>query len=155
MATGLNHLHSFNRYFLLIALFYVLYRAFDGWLRRKPFTAADDKASLVLFILAHLQLTIGLIQYIFTSGLTQAAFANMGAAMKDPWLRYFAVEHITGMILAIVLISVGRIASKKAASDNEKHRKLAIYTASGLLIIIAVLSMRGLLFSRVVDVVGQ
>lgn len=155
MATGLNHLHSFNRYFLLIALFYVLYRAFDGWLRRKPFTAADDKASLVLFILAHLQLTIGLIQYFFTSGQTTIWFGNIAGAMKNSWARYFVVEHITAMILAIILISVGRIASKKATSDNEKHRKLAIYTAVALLIIIGTLSMRGLLFSRVVDVVGQ
>lgn len=148
-------MHSFNRYFLLIALFYVLYRAFDGWLRRKPFTNADDKASLVLLILADVQLLVGAAQYWLTSGFTKAAFANMGAAMKDPWLRYFSVEHITGMLIAILLIHLGRTFSKKAASDNEKHKKLAIYTGLALLIIIGTLSMRGLLFSRVADVVGQ
>lgn len=146
MNTFLTTLHSYNRYLILAALVFVLFRAFSGWLGRKPFEKMDNTASLVLLILAHLQLLIGLIMYAFTSTWTQTAFADFGAAMKDPMQRYFAVEHITAMLIAIVLIQLGRTFSKKAADDTGKHRKLAVYTSIALLIIAATLAQKGLLF---------
>lgn len=146
MNTFLTTLHSYNRYLILAALVFVLYRAYSGWLGRKPFEKPDNTASLVLLILAHLQLLIGLIMYAFTSTWTQMAFANFGAAMKDPMQRYFAVEHILAMIIAIALIQLGRTFSKKATNDTEKHRKLAVYTSIALLIIVGTLAQKGLLF---------
>lgn len=148
MDTFLNTLHSYNRYLVLAAMVFVLIRAYNGWLNRKPFEKADNTASVVLLGLAHLQALIGLIQYAFTSTWTQTAFANFGAAMKDPMMRYFAVEHITGMLIAVALIQVGRSLSKKATDDVSKHRKLAIYTSIALVIIVGTLTMakKGLLF---------
>lgn len=139
-------LHSYNRYLILAALVFVLFRSYSGWLGRKPFEKADNTASLVLLILSHLQLLIGLIQYAFTSTWTQTAFADFGAAMKDPMQRYFAVEHISAMLIAIVLIQLGRTFSKKATDDTQKHRKLAIYTTIALVIIVGTLAQKGLLF---------
>lgn len=152
MHTVLNTIHSYNRYLLLIALAYVLYRAYTGWLGRKDYTKNDNTAAAALLGLTHLQLLVGLIQYAFTSGYTKAAFANMGAAMKNEWLRYFAVEHITAMILAVVFIQLGRTLSKKAKSDVDKHKKLAIYTTIGLLLIVVSLASKGLLFSSLTSV---
>lgn len=145
MQSLLNTLHSYNRYLILAALIFVLFRAFSGWLGRKPFEALDQKASLVLLILAHTQLLLGLIMYAFTSTWTQTAFANMGAAMKDPMMRYFAVEHIAAMLIAIALIHVGYSTSKKATDPQEKHRKLAIYVSIALVIIAGTLAQKGLL----------
>lgn len=139
-------LHSYNRYLILAALIFVLFRSYSGWLGRKSFENADDKGSLALLILSHLQLLIGLIQYAFTSTWTQTAFADFGAAMKDPMQRYFAVEHILAMIIAITLIQLGRTFSKKATDAAEKHRKLAIYTSIAFLLIVGTLAQKGLLF---------
>ena len=150
MQSIVNILHSYNRYLILAALVYVLFRSFSGWLGKKPFTKADNTASLVLMILAHTQLLLGLIQYFVTSPFTTSANANMDSA----WVRYFKMEHITGMILAIVLIHLGRTFSKKASSDELKHKKLAVYTAVATLIIVGMLAMKGLLFSTVVDAVS-
>ena len=144
-------LHSYNRYLILAALVFVLFRSYSGWLGRKPFEKADNTASLVLLILSHLQLLIGLIQYAFTSTWTQTAFADFGAAMKDPMQRYFAVEHISAMLIAIVLIQLGRTFSKKATDDLQKHRKLAIFTSIALVIIVGTLAQKGLLFGTLKD----
>ncbi len=141
----LSTLHSYNRYLILAALIFVLFRAYTGWLNRKPFEKTDDTASLVLLILTHLQLLIGLIMYAFTSTWTQTAFANFGAAMKDSMMRYFAVEHITAMLIAVVMVQLGRTFSKKAADDTRKHRILAIYTTIALVIIAGTLAQKGLL----------
>lgn len=145
MHTLLATLHSYNRYLILAALLFVLFRAFSGWLTRRPYEKIDNTASLVLVSLAHLQLLIGLIMWGFTSAWTQTAFANMGLAMKDPNQRYWAVEHLVAMLIAIVLIQLGRTFAKKTPDQTAKHRKTAIYTAIAALIIVVTLGQKGLL----------
>lgn len=145
----INTIHSYNRYLILAALILVLYRSWTGWKGQKSFVKADNTASVALLGLAHLQLLLGLIQYFGTSTIVQSAMADMGAAMKNPWLRYFAVEHITMMILGIACIQVGRTLSKKATDDNTKHKKLAIWTTVATILIVGGLAMKGLLFSTV------
>jgi hypothetical protein len=152
MQNILTNLHSWNRYLLLVALVFVLYRSISGWLGKKSFEKADNIGSVALLGLTHLQALMGLIMYFFTSGYTQTAFANMGAAMKNPWQRYFAVEHIAAMLIAVVLIQVGRTLSKKASESEDKHRKLAIYTGIAALIIIVTLGMKGLLLGTLASV---
>jgi hypothetical protein len=142
----LDTLHSYNRYLIFLALAFVLFRSFSGWLGKKPFESLDDKGSLVLLIFTHLQLLIGLVLYAAYSPFTQSAFHDMGAAMKDSTLRYFAVEHIAIMLIAVVMIQLGRTFSKKAASDENKHRKLAIYTTIAVVLILLSLAPKGLLF---------
>ncbi|MCS7035219.1 MAG: hypothetical protein RMJ33_02415 [Saprospiraceae bacterium] len=145
MHSLLATLHSYNRYLILAALLFVLFRAFSGWLGRRPYGQADNTGSLVLVSLAHLQLLIGLVMWGFTSSWTQTAFANMGLAMKDPNQRYWAVEHLVAMLIAIVLIQLGRTFAKKTADPTAKHRKTAIYTTIAALIIIVTLGQKGLL----------
>lgn len=142
----LDTVHSYNRYLILVAIVFVLFRAYSGWLGRKPFEKVDNTGSVALLGLSHLQALIGLIMYAFTSTWTQTAFANFGAAMKDPNLRYFAVEHIAAMLIAVALIQVGRTTSKKATDDTQKHKKLAIYTTIALVIIAGTLAPKGILF---------
>jgi len=154
MHQTINALHSYNRYLILVAIVLVLYRSWTGWQGRKPFEKFDNIASVALLGLAHLQLLLGLIQYFGTSTIVQSAMADMGAAMKNSWLRYFAVEHILMMVIAIACIQVGRTLSKKAADDNVKHKKLAIWTTVATLLIVASLASKGLLFSTVAAVNG-
>ena len=156
MQTILTTLHSYNRYLILAALVFVLIRSYGGWFGRKPFERLDNTASVALLGLAHLQLLIGLIMYAFTSSWTQTAFADFGAAMKDPMQRYFAVEHIAGMLIAVGLIQAGRTLSKKAADPLRQHKALAVYTTMAMLVIVLVLLLpqKGLLFGTLAPVAG-
>jgi hypothetical protein len=144
----LNSIHFYNRYLLLGALAFVVVRSLIGWFGKRPYEKLDSTAGGILVGLAHLQLVVGLIQYGATSDRTRAAFADMGAAMKDTWLRYFAVEHITAMVLAIFLIQLGRSISKRRTDDSAKHRTVAIYSGIALLIIVGTLASKGILFNR-------
>lgn len=150
----LSTLHSYNRYLLLAALLFVLYRSFSGWLGQKPFEKSDNSASAALLGLTHLQALLGLVMYFATSPQTTPYFSNMGAAMKSEWPRYFTVEHITAMLIAVALIQIGRTQSKKAATAETKHKKLAIYTAIATLLIAGTLAMKGLLFGTMASVMG-
>lgn len=146
MHSIVNILHSGNRYLILAALVFVLYRSWSGWMGKKPYEKADNTASVALLSLSHLQLLLGLIQYFVTS-----AFTRSGLPISDPWVRYFKMEHISAMILAIVLIQLGRTFSKKVSDPVEKHKKVAIYTTIAALIIVGTLAMKGLLFGSVAN----
>lgn len=154
MYSVLVTLHSYNRYLLLAALVFVLYRSYTGWLANKNYEKADNASGAALLGLTHLQLLLGLILYA-VSPRTNAAFADMGAAMKDSWLRYFAVEHIAMMLIAVVLIQLGRTFSKRAVEAVDKHKKVAIYTTIAVLLILASLAPKGLLFSSVATALGS
>jgi len=149
----LNTLHSYNRYLLLAAIVFVLFRSVSGWLGQKSYGKADNAAGAAMLGLTHLQLLLGLLLYVVNPR-TQAAFADMGAAMKDSILRYFAVEHMAAMLIAVVLIQMGRTLSKKAVGDNNKHRKVATYTGIALLIILISLAPKGLLFGTAATIAG-
>ena len=127
-------LHSLNRFVLLILLVVVIGKSLLGWLNKSPFEKADDKLSLVLFISTHTQLLLGLILY-FISPIVIFS----GASMKDSVARYWLVEHASGMLIVIVLISLGRILSKKLSDSAAKHKRMFIYNLAALLITLMIL----------------
>jgi hypothetical protein len=129
-------LHSLNRFVLLVLLLIVLYRSLKGWLNKSPFEKADDKISLFLFISTHTQLLLGLVLY-FVSPVV--IFSS--ASMKDPVARYWLVEHVTGMLIAVVLISLGRILSKKLSDGAAKHKRMFIYNMLAFIVIIAIIGL--------------
>lgn len=135
METGLTHLHNLLRYAIVILLIVTILKSFIGWFSKKEYTAGDNKFSLFLFISAHLQLVIGLVLY-FISDIV-AAYSNLGMAeiMKDAVARFWVVEHMTSMILGIIIITLGRIMAKKATTDNAKFRRQAIYFTLAMVII--------------------
>jgi len=138
MNTGLLHLHTLLRYFILLALVLVIVKALLGWMGKKPYTKLDDKMGLYLFIFTHMQLLVGLILY-FVSDVVQFNEATM--SNKD--LRYWAVEHISIMLISIVLITMARITSKKMNSDDAKHKRMFIFNAIALVLIVMAIAMSG------------
>ena len=61
-----------------------------------------------------LQFTLGAWLYLFASPLSHAFFADFGAGMRQPLLRFFGLEHALGMLIAVALIHIGRTRSKRA-----------------------------------------
>lgn len=131
MHTTILLLHSIFRYFVLIFLLIVLVRSFTGWQGKKEFTAMDNKFSLWLFISTHIQFTLGLILY-FVSPLVIFS----GASMKNAVTRYWLVEHVVMMIVAVALITAARSTSKKLPDPVAKHKRLFMLNLIALLIIL-------------------
>ncbi len=128
--------HSIVRYFLLIVLITVIVRSFMGWMNRSSYSKLDDKLSLGLFILTHTQLLLGIFLF-FISPL----IIFSGAAMGDRVARYWLAEHNTGMIVAITLITIARISSKKMKDDVFKHKRMFTFNAIALLIILVMIGL--------------
>jgi len=129
-------IHSILRYAILIALFIAVYRYFSFWRSGKAFEKSDSKLSLILMIIADLTAVFGLLNYFVYSSLTRTAFNDFGAAMKDSSLRFWAVEHIFGMVIAIVLIHLAKNQAKKSISDEKKHKRSFVYLLIALAIML-------------------
>jgi low temperature requirement protein LtrA len=135
MYTGLLHFHSLLRWILLLLLITAVVKAYSGWTGRKVFTESDRKISLYTLITTHLQLVLGVVLY-FISDLVRGARMDMAAAMKDSVMRFWVVEHLLMMLIAVILITVGHSKAKKATTDEGKFRYQAIFFGIALVLII-------------------
>ncbi len=61
----------------------------------------------------------------------------MGDIMKNAGIRVIGIEHITLMTLAWIFVHVARSKSKKAKTDNLKHKQLFIWSTAALLFVLA------------------
>jgi hypothetical protein len=135
MYNGLLHLHSVLRWIILILLLVAIYKSYAD--KNKPFTSGHRKTGLFLMISADLMLLVGLYQWFVGDwGLKSIQTNGMGNVMKSPLLRFYAIEHLTGMLIAIILIHIGYAHAKKNIPDNIKHRRTLLYYVLALLIIL-------------------
>ncbi len=85
-----------------------------------------------------IQLLMGLVLY-FTGMWFDRLKTDTGAAMKDAPMRFFAVEHAFMMIIAWLLVHVGRSMVKRADTDAQKHKRTLIYFGIALVLILAMI----------------
>ena len=131
--------HSWLRWLVLLAVLMAVARAVGGVNTRRPWTPVDDRAGMWMTASLDLQLLIGIVLYGFLSPVTQSAFVDMAAAMRAAPIRFFAVEHPVGMIVAIALAHVGRARARKAATSEAKHKTALIFF--GLALVVLLLSI--------------
>ena len=128
METGLLHLHNLLRWVVLIAIVVAIVQLF---LKKDAL-----KASKVLLISAHSTLVLGLYQYFFGDwGFKLIQAAGMKVAMASSAIRFWAVEHIFSMLIAIILITIGHIKYKKGGAPKTT---LILYILALLLIVAAI-----------------
>jgi len=130
-------LHSGWAYITLLILIFAVVNAVIGLNSKKEFTDKDLRISLFTLIVAHLQLIIGFIAYFLSAQFEYVLDNGMGAAMKEPSIRLFVVEHPLMMILAITLITMGFSKHKKQNTDKGKFKTIALYYGLGLLFVLS------------------
>lgn len=129
----LKSAHSGWRYIVLILLVVAVLQALMGWLGNKTYTEGNRKLNVFTLISAHIQLLFGLVLY-FLSPLTKGP-------MSDAIYRYYKVEHLSMMIIAIIIITIGNSRSKKLTNAVAKHKTIAIFFGVALLIILGSIFM--------------
>ncbi|MGB3869054.1 MAG: hypothetical protein WBG34_03140 [Flavobacteriales bacterium] len=134
MYTGLQHLHSYFAYLVLLALVVAVVHAVLGLTGKRPFSSTSRKLALFGLIFAHLQFVFGLVIYF----ISPMGMRNLsGETMKDPVARLFALEHPLMMLVAIILITIGYAKAKRATVDAKKFKLVAWFYGIGLLLILS------------------
>jgi len=78
---------------------------------------------------------LGLILYFANSWFDR--LKDLGNNMKDAGNRFFTMEHGLLMIIAIILVHVGRVSVKKAPTSASKHKRALIFFGLALVLILA------------------
>jgi hypothetical protein len=136
--------HSVLRWAVLAAGGAAVLRAVGG---KRSWSASDDRAGLWFVVAMDLQFLLGLLLYVGVSPMTRVAFADFGAAMGNSMLRFWAVEHLFGMLIALALVHIGRVRIRKA--DTARRRRLAlIFYGLALVVIVASIPWPGMPAAR-------
>src|SRR5262245_26706735 len=136
--------HSLLRWLVLAAGLVAFGRALAGMRGRGAWTPADDRAGQLFVGTLDLQFLIGLVLYFGLSPITRAAFQDFGGAMGNSMLRFWAVEHILGMVIAVALAHIGRVRVRKTTDAVRRHKLAAIFFGLALVAILATIPCPGM-----------
>jgi hypothetical protein len=120
-------IHQYISWLILAVALFAVIRSWSGMIFRKQWTSTDKTTGMLFTLFIDLQLVFGIILYAALSPVTKQAFSDFSAVMKEPSVRFFALEHILVMLLALLLIHVGRSKARKAQFAAYKHRISAFY----------------------------
>lgn len=132
-------LHNVLRWFVLIAGVFAVGLAYYGWFSKKEWTRTNRLAGMFFTIGLDVQLLLGLLLYFFLSPITAPVLGNFRGMMADDQLRFFGLEHIFYMVVALIVAHIGSARARRIVEDVRKHRTAAIwFTVSLLVILIAI-----------------
>ncbi|HQV52606.1 MAG: cytochrome B [Flavobacteriales bacterium] len=127
-------IHSLLRYAVLGTVAVAGFAALRGYLTKSPILSWERAAAIIGMILCHVQLVIGLLLYVTRYGSFEERF-GAGSDM----LRFWKMEHIGTMIVAVALITIGRVLSKKTNTESSKQLRIAVFYLIGLLLMFAMI----------------
>ena len=123
----LKHAHSGLRWVVLALLIAAIVKAFSGKNGGKTMKNEDKKVPLFALIATHIQMLVGLILYFISPYVVFAA-----DTMKDNIKRFYTMEHILLMVIAVILITIGYSKAKKSSN----WKPLFTYYLIGLILIL-------------------
>ena len=129
-------LHSLVRWLVLLSLSFAVFRAYRGWLTKHDFSKFDNAIRHWAAIIAQLQLVLGLFLY-FISPIVDYFWHNFNVAVHQREIRFFGMEHSLMMVIAVILITLGSIKTKRRQTDGEKYKTMAVWFTIALLIILS------------------
>ena len=129
-------LHNILRWAILLFGIWTLLNALSGVMSKRAYSSNDNRSNLFFMISCDIQLLLGLVLY-FSNSWFDKLKSGMGPVMKNGHDRFFTVEHSLMMILAWILVHVGRTSVKRASTDAAKHRKMVLFFGLALLLILA------------------
>lgn len=134
MYQTLTFLHSIFRWLVLLSLFYSVFRAYKGYFSSGEFLKVDNAARHWTATIAHIQLVLGITLY-SQSPIIKYFWNNYDEAKQSFDVLFFGMIHISFMLLAIILITIGSSISKRKTTDRDKFKTILIYYLIALVII--------------------
>lgn len=126
---GLIAAHSGMRYIVLLLIVIAIINAIAN-MKSDKFGKKDKLLNLFAMVFLHIQLLVGLILYFISP---KVRFGE--GMMSDPVARFFTMEHLLMMIVAIALVTIGYSKSKKAVEASKKHKLTLRYYGLGIIVI--------------------
>lgn len=132
MYNALLHAHSGLRWIALILLLAAIINAAKSQ-SSGQYVKKDKMINLFAMIMLHIQLLIGLGLFFINS---HSKITYVSGWMSETVYRFYGLEHILGMVVAITLVTLGRKKAEGLHNTRDKHRRIMFSYLLGLLIIL-------------------
>ena len=126
------HAHSGLRWLILLLVVVIILKSFIGWFSGGSYSKFDKILGSATVGFLDLQLLLGLVLYFFHSAFTK----NLTFNMSNPTERFWSVEHLMLMILAIAAAHIGKVKANKSPDDSVKFKFQAIFFSLSLILMI-------------------
>lgn len=147
MYIALLFLHSWFRYVVLALGLWLIVIGLRHLRSSSPWSQPHERVYVGFLAALDTQLLLGLLLYFVLSPLSAAAFADFGGAMKEPTLRFFGVEHIATMLIAVAVAHIGRVRSRRKLGAA-RFRSTLVFQTIWLLLTLAAIPWPGLDIAR-------
>ena len=147
MYLALLTIHSWLRWAALLLGAAATFNAF----RHRADTADPPRGRRwdTFFMLAlDLQVLFGVLLYFGFSPFTREAMNNVGAALRDPGLRFWAITHVAMMFVALVAVRAGRVLTMAGRNSGRRRNGRYICFAIAVLAMAAGVPWPGLANGR-------
>lgn len=128
-------LHSLMRWVVMIVGVVAVAKFLAGWLGKQEWTPLDARLLSIFPMTVDIQFLLGLLLYFILSPITTSALRDFGAAMSNSVLRFFAVEHIFMMVIALVVAHVGSVLARKRTAAPARFRLAGLFFLVAMIII--------------------
>jgi hypothetical protein len=128
-------IHSILRWLVVLFGLYAIFRSFIGWMTQSDWTPKDNRISLIYTIILDAQLLVGIILYFFASPLTSTVFGKWNE-ITDPVVKFFSINHIVMMVVAVALAHIGRFLSSRLSYGIGPHKHAATWFSLSFLFIL-------------------
>lgn len=129
--------HSIFRWLVLISLSTTIYRSATSLLVKKQFTKKDELYRHWTSTIVHIQFIMGMVIYFKSPAVARFKIISIAIARGITESTFFGIIHISMMITAVVLVTLGSAFAKRYQEDTKKFSTLLFYFGIALLIILA------------------
>lgn len=135
------NIHVYISAITLLAGLMTVTLAIHGWRNHREFSRKDAISSLIFSIGLYFQLILGFMIYFTLRTSLEGAVWDVPDTENDASLRFWAIEHIALMILALFLTQLGRLFVKRSGKSILKFKASLFYNSASLLLILFSLSI--------------
>ncbi len=129
--------HNVVRWLVILTGVVAVVRCLRGVVSDVPWTRKEAVSVNGFAQTISLEMLVGLVLYFILSPLGVRALGDMGAAMRNPDTRFFALEHPITMMLAVALAHIAVARARKASTDRSRYRSATILITLSLLLVLA------------------
>ena len=137
MSDSVLFLHNLLRWVVLAMGLFSLFRSVTGFAANGGWLKNDERARKFFPMSLEIAFLVGLLLWAFFSPITQQGFQAPGAAMKDPTIRFFFVEHGLAALLAVGLARVGSVRVKRLKNVRAKFQSMLVFHGLALVVLAA------------------
>lgn len=130
-------LHGTLRWVVVGAGVVAVSRAIGGARSKRAWTSTDTAALRAFVGAFDLQVLLGLVLYFGTSPLGVRMLQQASIAMKSSVLRFFAVEHLFGMLVTAAVLHIGTARARRLGEAPERHRRTAFVVGIAFVLMLA------------------